>query len=105
MQNLVLIESPDPAENKNREYERLVVEREARLKEGEPASCVTDLFLEEAARLVHNLLMSLSWISRRLIKSRGSGLKKNNQEHSNLKDIILGIGTSIAGNISVPGGD
>ena len=85
-----------------REYERLVVEREARLKEGEPASCVTDLFLEEAARLVHNLLMSLSWISRRLIKSRGSGLKKNN---ANLKAIILGFGTSIAGNISVPGGD
>ena len=82
-----------------------MVEREARLKEGEPASCVTDLFLEEAARLVHNLLMSLCWISRRLIKSRGSGLKKNNQKHSNLKDIILGIGTSIAGNISVPGGD
>ena len=100
--NLVLIESPDPAENKNREYERLVVEREARLKEGEPASCVTDLFLEEAARLVHNLLMSLCWISRRLIKSRGSGLKKNN---ANFKAIILGFGTSIAGNISVPGGD
>ena len=88
-----------------REYERLVVEREARLKEGEPASCVTDLFLEEAARLVHNLLMSLYWISRRLIQSCGSGLKKIHQKHSNLKAIILGFGTSIAGNISVPGGD
>ena len=82
-----------------------MVEREARLKEGEPASCVTDLFLEEAARLVHNLLMSLCWISCRLVKSLGSGSKKNNQRHSNLKDIILGIRKDIAGNISVPGGD
>ena len=82
-----------------------MVEREARLKEGEPASCVTDLFLEEAARLVHNILMSFCWISCRLIKSRGSGSKKNNQKHSNLKDIILGIGKDITGNISVPGGD
>ena len=36
----------------NREYERLVVEREAQLKQGETAVCITDLFLEEAARLV-----------------------------------------------------
>ena len=50
MQNLVLIESPDPAEKKNREYERLVLEREAHLKNGETASCITDLFLEEAIR-------------------------------------------------------
>ena len=35
-----------------REYERLVVEREAQLKQGETAFCITDLFLEEAARLV-----------------------------------------------------
>ena len=49
-QNLVLIESPDPAEKKNREYERLVLEREAHLKNGETASCITDLFLEEAIR-------------------------------------------------------
>ena len=48
--NLVSIESPDPAENKNREYERLVVEREIHLKNGETASCITDLFLEVAIR-------------------------------------------------------
>ena len=79
-----------------REYERLVVEREARLKEGEPASCVTDLFLEEAARLVHIFWwVWLIWISRWLMKSRGSCLKKNRQKHSNLKDLILGIGKDI----------
>ena len=50
MQNLVLIESLNPTENKNREYERLVVEREKHLKNGETASCITDLFLEEAIR-------------------------------------------------------
>merc|ERR1712032_88286 len=34
----------------HREYERLVVDREAQLKQGEAAICITDLFLEEAAR-------------------------------------------------------
>ena len=37
----------------------------------------------------------LIWISRWLMKSRGSCLKKNRQKHSNLKDLILGIGKDI----------
>ena len=52
-------------------------------------------FLGRGCQAGSHLLMSLCWISRWLMKSRGSCLKKNRQKHSNLKDLILGIGKDI----------